>query len=97
LGYQCLNIFGAELHRTSYGRFLILERVSAIGVLNALDADIQNMPKYDYECPGEEVIMEFDLAFDHEPPACTTCGAKMRRVFTATPAIFKGRGWGAKP
>jgi putative FmdB family regulatory protein len=71
--------------------------VSAIGVLNALDADIQNMPKYDYECPGEEVIVEFDLAFDHEPPACTTCGAKMRRVFTATPAIFKGRGWGAKP
>lgn len=55
------------------------------------------MPKYDYECPGEEVIVEFDLAFDHEPPACTTCGAKMRRVFTATPAIFKGRGWGSKP
>jgi putative FmdB family regulatory protein len=55
------------------------------------------MPKYDYECAGEEVIMEFDLAFDHEPPACTTCGAKMRRIFTATPAIFKGTGWGAKP
>lgn len=55
------------------------------------------MPSYDYECPGEEVVMEFDLTFEHDPPACPTCGAKMRRVFTATPAIFKGRGWGAKP
>ena len=55
------------------------------------------MPNYDYECPGEEVVMEFDLAFDHTPPACPTCGAKMRRVYSATPAIFKGRGWGAKP
>ena len=55
------------------------------------------MPKYDYECPGEEVIVELDLAFDHEPPACTLCGAKMRKVFTATPAIFRGTGWGSKP
>ena len=55
------------------------------------------MPTYDYECPGEEVVMEFDLAFAHEPPACPTCGAKMRRVYSATPAIFKGRGWGSKP
>lgn len=70
---------------------------SQIGNSCALNVDTSNMPKYDYECAGEEVIMEFDLAFDHEPPACTTCGAKMRRVFTATPAIFKGRGWGAKP
>jgi putative FmdB family regulatory protein len=69
--------------------------VSVVGLLITSIMDI--MPKYDYECPGEEVIVEFDLAFDHEPPACTTCGAKMRRVFTATPAIFKGRGWGSKP
>jgi predicted nucleic acid-binding Zn ribbon protein len=55
------------------------------------------MPKYDYECPGEEVIVEFDLAFDHEPPACTLCGAEMRKVFAPTPAIFRGKGWGSKP
>ena len=71
------------------------------GSLNVQDADITKditkMPNYDYECPGEEVVMEFDLAFDHTPPACPTCGAKMRRVYSATPAIFKGRGWGAKP
>jgi putative FmdB family regulatory protein len=55
------------------------------------------MPKYDYECPGEEVIVELDLPFNHEPPACTLCGAEMRKVFTATPAIFRGTGWGSKP
>jgi predicted nucleic acid-binding Zn ribbon protein len=55
------------------------------------------MPKYDYECPGEEVIVEFDLAFDHDPPACTLCGAEMRKVFAPTPAIFRGKGWGSKP
>jgi putative FmdB family regulatory protein len=70
---------------------------SALDVELSIESIMDTMPKYDYECAGEEVIVEFDLAFDHEPPACTTCGAKMRRVFTATPAIFKGRGWGAKP
>jgi len=55
------------------------------------------MPKYDYECPGEEVIVEFDLPFNHETPRCDVCGVEMRKVFAATPAIFKGRGWGAKP
>lgn len=55
------------------------------------------MPKYDYECPGEEIVVEFDLAFDHDTPKCETCGADMRRVYSATPAIFKGTGWGSKP
>jgi len=55
------------------------------------------MPKYDYECLGEEVIVEFDLPFNHETPRCDVCGVEMRKVFAATPAIFKGRGWGAKP
>jgi predicted nucleic acid-binding Zn ribbon protein len=55
------------------------------------------MPKYDYECLREGVVAEFDLAIDHNAPFCETCGSVMRKVFTATPAIFKGRGWGAKP
>jgi predicted nucleic acid-binding Zn ribbon protein len=52
------------------------------------------MPKYDYECQG--VVLEFDLPINHEPPVCL-CGQVMRKVFTATPAIFKGKGWGGKP
>jgi putative FmdB family regulatory protein len=68
------------------------------GRCNAVNVVVgTKMPKYDYECPGEEVIVELDLAFDHDPPACTLCGAKMRKVFTATPAIFRGTGWGSKP
>ena len=77
--------------------FMLKDCLNALDVELSIESIMDTMPKYDYECPGEEVIVEFDLAFDHEPPACTTCGAKMRRVFTATPAIFKGRGWGSKP
>ena len=55
------------------------------------------MPKYDYECLREGVVAEFDLAIDHNAPFCNTCGSVMRKVFTATPAIFKGKGWGSKP
>jgi predicted nucleic acid-binding Zn ribbon protein len=55
------------------------------------------MPKYDYECPGEEIIIEYTLPIVHSNPLCETCGAVMRQVYQATPAIFKGRGWGAKP
>jgi predicted nucleic acid-binding Zn ribbon protein len=55
------------------------------------------MPKYDYECPGEEIIIEYTLPIVHENPTCETCEAVMRQVYQATPAIFKGTGWGAKP
>jgi predicted nucleic acid-binding Zn ribbon protein len=55
------------------------------------------MPKYDYECPGEEIVIEYSLPIVHSNPLCQTCGAVMRQVYQATPAIFKGRGWGAKP
>lgn len=55
------------------------------------------MPKYDYECPGEEIIIEYTLPIVHSNPLCKTCGAVMRQVYQPTPAIFKGRGWGAKP
>ena len=74
-----------------------------MGFANALDVGLlitsitDTMPKYDYECPGEEIVMEFDLAFDHDAPRCSTCGADMRRVYSATSAIFKGSGWGSKP
>ena len=55
------------------------------------------MPKYDYECPGEEIVIEYSLPIVHSNPLCETCGAVMRQVYQATPAIFKGKGWGSKP
>ena len=55
------------------------------------------MPRYDYECPGELETVEMVLPIEHERPRCTTCGAYMNQVYAATPAIFKGNGWGSKP
>lgn len=51
------------------------------------------MPKYDYECPGEGIVREFDLPMQHEAPFCDTCGALMARVFTAIPTHFKTKGF----
>ena len=50
------------------------------------------MPRYDYECPGDEKIYEFEFPINHEPPKCL-CGTQMRRVFTAPGVIFKGSGF----
>jgi predicted nucleic acid-binding Zn ribbon protein len=54
------------------------------------------MPNYDYMCDGEGLVIVFDLPMDHKIPHCQVCGAKLRRVYTAVPAIFKGTGWGSK-
>ena len=71
--------------------------IFVFGNSSAQDVDTSSMPKYDYECPGEEIIIEYTLPIVHSNPLCQTCGAVMRQVYQATPAIFKGRGWGAKP
>jgi predicted nucleic acid-binding Zn ribbon protein len=54
------------------------------------------MPRYDFECPGGDEIIEIEFPITAAPVdvRCTTCGAIMNRVYTATPAIFKGTGWG---
>jgi predicted nucleic acid-binding Zn ribbon protein len=54
------------------------------------------MPNYEYECPGEEIAIVVELPMDHKTPNCQVCGAIMRRVYTAVPAIFKGSGWAGK-
>jgi putative FmdB family regulatory protein len=54
------------------------------------------MPSYEYECDGEGLSIVLDLSMEHEIPCCQVCGAKLRRVYTAVPAIFKGTGWGGK-
>jgi len=52
------------------------------------------MPNYDYECDGEGLSIVLDLPMEHEIPCCQVCGAKLKRVYTALPAIFRGKGWG---
>jgi len=54
------------------------------------------MPNYDYMCDGEGTLIVLDLPMDHKIPHCQVCGAKLRRVYTAVPSIFKGTGWAGK-
>ena len=54
------------------------------------------VPNYEYECDGEGLSSVLDLPMEHEIPRCQVCGANLRRVYTAVPAIFKGSGWAGK-
>ena len=54
------------------------------------------MPNYEYECDGEGLSIVLDLPMEHEIPRCQVCGANLKRVYTAVPAIFKGSGWAGK-
>jgi len=51
------------------------------------------MPKYDYKCNKCGMTQEITREFgeDYEP---TCCQEGMSRVWSATPAIFRGGGWG---
>lgn len=50
------------------------------------------MPTYDYEC-AEHGVIEVNLPVNHEQPKCETCGALMKRKYTANPIHFKGDGF----
>lgn len=54
------------------------------------------MPKYDYKCDGcgevEEAEHSMSETLDYH--ACRNCETGLlHKVFTATPAVFKGGGW----
>ena len=56
-----------------------------------------NMPKYDYACNSCNSVIEITRSFDEESsPMCTSCNTTMIRQWQATPAIFRGGGWGGK-
>jgi hypothetical protein len=55
------------------------------------------MPKYDYQCDKCGIGVEFEKSIHEETsPTCTGCSTIMSRVWSATPAHFKGGGWGGK-
>ena len=60
-----------------------------------MDGKQQIMPRYDFKCNKcgsvREVVMSFG---DSTLPVC--CQESMTKVFQATPAHFKGGGWGGK-
>ena len=55
------------------------------------------MPTYDYKCNNCNSQVEVTRSFDQDgDPMCTGCNSTMSRVWQATPAIFRGGGWGGK-
>lgn len=54
------------------------------------------MPKYDFKCTTCQETSEafFPIADGPAPAIVCECGGEAFRVHTATPAHFKGGGWG---
>lgn len=51
------------------------------------------MPRYDYKCKVCGGVQEITKSFgDDSVPVC--CQESMQQVYGATPAHFKGGGWG---
>jgi predicted nucleic acid-binding Zn ribbon protein len=58
------------------------------------------MPSYEFQCNqcGTMAIINRSIDADGDvgAPVCTACQLSMTRIWAATPAVFKGTGWGAK-
>jgi putative FmdB family regulatory protein len=56
------------------------------------------MPKYDFKCTKCTEITEefFPIAQGPSPAIVCKCGGEAFRVYDATPAQFKGGGWGGQ-
>ena len=55
------------------------------------------MPNYDFACLSCDIQVERYFQFNEEHRVeCPQCGNSMVKVFNATPAHFKGGGWGGQ-
>jgi putative FmdB family regulatory protein len=53
------------------------------------------MPHYEYRCKKCSAHLMLQQEFhDDSVPNCPTCDALMSKIYAATPAIFRGTGWG---
>jgi len=58
---------------------------------------ISAMPTYDFTCIGCDLTVERYFTFHEERRVeCDQCGNQMLKSLTATPAHFKGGGWGGQ-
>jgi len=54
------------------------------------------MPTYAYKCYEDGSSIEMYQTFDdNSVPDCPLCQKQMQKVIHATPAHFRGGGWGA--
>jgi putative FmdB family regulatory protein len=72
-----------------------ISNVTTVTTLPILTLDL--MPKYDFRCEACNLDMEIVLAVESQLPHCTLCGGTLKRLWSAVPIHFKGRGWGSKP
>ena len=54
------------------------------------------MAKYEYQCLKCETITEVERSIGHDEKRPKCCRKNMVRIYSATPAIFKGKGWGGQ-
>jgi predicted nucleic acid-binding Zn ribbon protein len=58
------------------------------------------MPTYEFKCDqcGTMAIINRSIDADGDVDAgnCMACAIPMTRIWAATPAVFKGTGWGSK-
>jgi putative FmdB family regulatory protein len=55
------------------------------------------MPNYQYRCPADYSMIEMYQSFeDSSIPNCPQCGQQMSKQYQATPAVFRGTGWGGQ-
>ena len=53
------------------------------------------LPTYDFTCVGCDIEVERYFTFEETHRVeCEQCGNTMIKAYTATPAHFKGGGWG---
>ena len=52
------------------------------------------MPTYEFRCDSDKTMIEIQQGFhDGTIPSCPLCGNNMSKVFSPTPAHFKGTGF----
>jgi putative FmdB family regulatory protein len=55
------------------------------------------MPRFDYECRECDTTSEISIPLekvDDYSLVCGQCKSEMFKIYVATPAHFKGKGWG---
>ena len=74
---------------------LVIGKRNARFVIHVIMANTK-MPKYDFICDECDSNLEVDLLInDDHTTLCGRCQVPMRKIIGATPAHFKGTGWGS--
>jgi putative FmdB family regulatory protein len=54
------------------------------------------MPNWDFKCNMCDAVIEHLIKDGDEFPKCVDCNVTLSKMYSATPSIFRGGGWGGK-